>query len=235
MRPTLFLLFVFLFSLPAFAQVSLGLRASYGYADLRSDASFENVEDQFNNASSLSFGALLEVPVSPVISIRSGAEINRRGTTFTARQLGLVFGATVPNGAEAKTRFTYVDIPLLIQANIPAGNVVEPYLFAGPTFGFATVGNVRISTNGGNGSSLMTNDIDLDAIDYERFHIAALVGVGVRAKLGDRLTTFLEARYERSFSDPYQVPLTSTTAGYEGVQFGAGFAFILATPAESEE
>lgn len=233
MRITLSILVLVLFSMAVSAQVRLGLRASYGFSDLQTNTELDDVEDQFDNASSLSFGVMAEFPFGDVFSLRSGVEINRRGTTFGLGEGGsvfgsTVFGATVPFGAEAKTRFTYIDIPVLAQVNIPLGNTIEPYIFAGPAFGLATTGNVRTTSTALASVSLMTADIDLDDIGYERFHVAATAGVGVRVKLGERLITFVEGRYEQSLTEPYEVPLQQEVrTGFQGVQFGAGFAFSL--------
>lgn len=220
-------LFFTLFSSAAFAQASLGLRASYGFSDLRTDTELDAISDQFDNASSLSFGLIAELPLSDIFSVRSGIELNRRGTTLNLGQDATIFGASVPFGAEAKTRFTYVDVPLLAQVNIPTGSVIQPYAFVGPTFGYATTGNVRTTATALITFNLMTSDVDLDDINYERFHVAAMGGLGVRANLGDRLITFVEGRYEQSLTEPYDVPLLNAKTGFKGMQFGAGFAFRL--------
>lgn len=215
------------FSFTASAQVSLGLRGSYGFSDLRTDAELDVISDQFSNASSLSFGVVAELPVSDVFSVRSGLEINRRGTTLRVGQDAPIFGTSVPFGAEAKTRFTYIDVPVLAQVSLPTGGAVRPYIFAGPTFGYATTGNVRTTATALISFNLMTTNIDLDEINYERFHVAAMGGLGVRADLGDRLVTFVEGRYEQSLTEPYDVPLATAKTGFKGVQFGAGFMFKL--------
>lgn len=227
MRNLLFFLCLSFLSTVAFAQSSLGLRASYGFSDLLTDSELDAISEQFDNASSLSFGIIAEIPFGEVFSLRSGIELNRRGTTLTLGREANVFGAAVPFGAEAKTRFTYVDIPLLAQVNIPMGGAIQPYAFVGPSFGYATNGNVRTTTTAVVTFSLMTTGVDLDDIDYERFHVAAMGGLGVRAQLGEQLSAFIEGRYEQSLTEPYDVPLLEAQTGFKGVQFGAGFMLRL--------
>lgn len=226
MRFIFFLILLFI-SLVTSAQLSLGLTANYGSSDIRENDDFSTVADQFDNASSLSFGVVALAEFSPVVSLRSGININRRGTTLSANAPSVVYGTSIPAGAEAKTRFTYVDVPLLLQIQLPVGTMFRPYLFAGPTFGYATTGNVRTTSESAANFNLMTTNIDLDEIDYERFHVAAVGGLGLRVQLNELFSTFLEGRYEQSFSDPYQVPLVTARAGYQGVRFGAGFMFRL--------
>ncbi len=222
-----FLLFA-VFSATGFAQLQLGLRASYGFSDIRTDSELDAISDQFSNASSLSFGLIAELPITSALSLRSGLEINRRGTTAELGQDAQIFGASIPFGAEAKTRFTYVDVPVLAQYNLPVGGgALTPYVFAGPSFGVATQGNIRTTATALISFNLMTTDIDLDEIDYERMHVAAVGGLGLKLGLGDQLIAFAEGRYEQSLSQPYDVPVLDAKTGFKGFQFGAGFMFKL--------
>jgi hypothetical protein len=170
---------------------------------------------------------IVEYPLSDVISLRSGAELNRRGTTAELTQDAQIFGASVPFGAQAKTRFTYIDVPLMAQFTLPTEGVIEPYLFAGPSFGLATQGNVRTTATALISFNLMTSDIDLDDINYERFHVSAKAGIGARLNLDEGFAAFVEGRYEQSLTEPYDVPLLEAKTGFKGMQFGAGFMFTL--------
>lgn len=227
MRIFLSLLTALIISAPAYAQFNLGLRASYGFSDLRTDTELDAISDQFSNASSLSFGIIAEYPFGEVFTLRSGLELNRRGTTAKLGQDAQIFGVSVPFGAEAKTRFTYIDVPLLAQFTLPTEGVIQPYIFAGPSFGLATQGNIRTTATALISFNLMTTNIDLDDINYERFHVAATGGLGARIKLGEGFSAFVEGRYEQSLTEPYDVPLLNAKTGFKGVQFGGGFVFAL--------
>lgn len=227
MRIILSFLAVIFLSAAATAQFQLGLRASYGFSDLRTDTELDAISDQFSSASSLSFGIIAEYPLGDVFTLRSGLEVNRRGTTAELGQDAQIFGASVPFGAEAKTRFTYVDVPLLAQFSLPTEGAIQPYVFVGPTFGLATQGNVRTTATALISFNLMTSNIDLDDINYERFHVAATGGLGARLKLGEGFSAFVEGRYEQSLTEPYDVPLLEAKTGFKGMQFGAGFVFAL--------
>ncbi|MEM6772952.1 MAG: porin family protein [Bacteroidota bacterium] len=227
MRYLLTLLTVFVCTFATSAQLHLGLRASYGFSDIIKGDDLESIADQFTNASSLSFGAILEYRISSALSLRSGAEINRRGTTVAGAQRTEIFGVVVPISSEAKTRFTYLDIPLMAQLTLPTEALLQPYLFFGPTFGFATQGNVRTTSTGTTSGNLMTSVIDLNEIAYDGFHVAAKAGLGARLNLGDGFAAFVEGRFEQSLTEPYNVASVGVMTGYRGVQFGAGFMFAL--------
>ncbi len=227
MRSLFTFLLLVVFSTVAFAQFQIGFRAGYGFSDLRADSELDLVADQFENASSLSTGLYLEYAFSEVFSLRSGLELNRRGTTLNLSDDLEVFGASLPFGASAKTRFSYVDVPLQLQLHLPTEGIIKPYVFGGASFGLATGGNIRTTAKAIIEFNLMTTSIDLDAINYERFHVAAVGGLGARAQLAPNFSAFVEGRFEQSLTEPYDVPVIAAKTGFKGLNFGAGVAFAL--------
>ncbi|MEM9929412.1 MAG: porin family protein, partial [Bacteroidota bacterium] len=163
MRTLLTTLIFALVSSFAFAQTSIGFRGGYGSSNLRADSELDLVADQFDATSSFSFGVFANVPLGEVLSFRPGLELNRRGTSLQIDADQSVFGINVPIGAQAKTRFSYVDIPLLLQATLPAEGAIKPYAFAGGSLGYATGGNIRTTATAIIEFNLMTSSIDLGA------------------------------------------------------------------------
>ncbi|MEM1358733.1 MAG: porin family protein [Bacteroidota bacterium] len=211
----------------ATAQMEIGFRSGYGFSNLRADQELDIVADQFSSASTLSAGVFAVIPLSEHFSFRPGLEINRRGTSLALTENVDVFGVNLPFGAAAKTRFTYVDVPLLFEAKLPTGSTVQPYAFGGASLGYATSGNLRTTARAIVEFNLMTTDIDLEAINYERFHVAAVGGLGVKAELSPGFSAFVEGRFEQSLTQPYDVPLLQAKTGFKGMNFGAGVAFAL--------
>jgi len=211
----------------AVAQTAIGIRAGYGASNLRTDSDLDAISDRFDNASALSFGAFVDIPLGKVISLRPGIELNRRGTSLNIDADQQVFGINVPLGAQAKTRFTYIDVPLLLQATLPTEGKLKPYAFGGASLGYATGGNLRTTARAIIEFNLMSSPINLDAINYERFHVAAVGGLGIRAELAPGFNAFVEGRFEQSLTEPYDVPLLTAKTGFKGVNFGAGVSFAL--------
>jgi len=209
------------------SKVTFGFRAGCGNSNIRTDGGFDAVSDRFGNTSALSFGVFADIPFGDIVSFRPGLELNRRGTILNVVADQEVFGINVPLGARAKTRFTYVDVPLLVQAKLPTTGLIQPYAFAGASFGYATGGNLRTTSTAIIEFNLMSTDIDLEAINYERFHVAAIGGLGVKFALSPGFGAFVEGRYEQSLTSPYDVPLATAKTGFKGVNFGAGFTFSL--------
>lgn len=234
MRILLSTLFFALAGTFAFAQteatpssVTFGIRAGYGTSNIRTDSELDAISDQFDNSSTLSFGAFADIPFGDVISFRPGFELNRRGTVLNLNADQDIFGINVPLGAETKTRFTYIDVPLLLQAKLPTTGAVQPYAFAGASLGYATGGNLRTTATAIIEFNLMSSDIDLDAINYERFHVAAVGGLGAKFSLAPGFGAFVEGRFEQSLTEPYDVPLATAKTGFKGLNFGAGITFAL--------
>jgi hypothetical protein len=227
MRNLLTALIVALISSFAIAQTSIGFRGGYGSSNIRTDKELDAIADQFDNSSALSFGVFADIPFGDIISFRPGVELNRRGTTLAVTGDQQVFGVNLPIGAQAKTRFTYIDVPLLFQATLPTEGIIKPYAFAGGSLGYATSGNIRTTATVIIEFNLMTTNIDLDAINYERFHAAAIGGLGVKANLAPGFNAFIEGRFEQSLTQPYNVPVIAAQTGFKGVNFGAGIAITL--------
>jgi len=227
MRNLLTALIVALISSFAIAQTSIGFRGGYGSSNIRTYKELDAIADQFDNSSALSFGVFADIPFGDIISFRPGVELNRRGTTLAVTGDQQVFGVNLPIGAQAKTRFTYIDVPLLFQATLPTEGIIKPYAFAGGSLGYATSGNIRTTATAIIEFNLMTTNIDLDAINYERFHAAAIGGLGVKANLAPGFNAFIEGRFEQSLTQPYNVPVIAAQTGFKGVNFGAGIAITL--------
>lgn len=211
----------------SFAQATFGLRGGFGQSGVRSGAAFDLVTDQLENTSVTSFGVFAEVPISPIFSFRPGLEYTQRGTEVGLTEDLSLLGVALPLGAQAETRFNYLDAPLLLQVNLPTESSLQPYAFAGPSLGYAIGGKLRTTARALIEFQLSETDIDLESINYERFHVAAMGGVGAKATFGNGMSGFVEARYEYGLSQPYDVPLATDKVGFRGWNLGAGLAFAL--------
>ena len=227
MKTHLLFLFSLLLTGVASAQTSWGLRVGAGQTDIRSGETFDMLTDRMDGIGTVSLGAFVEVPVTPYITFRPGLEYGSRGTSVGLTDDVELLGVKLPLGARAKTRFNYIDAPLLVQLNLPTESDIQPYAIAGPTLGYATGGKVTTSAKAIIELNLYSTDIDLDAIQYDRFNVGLIGGVGAKARLGEFSSLFLEARYEHGLSQPYDVPVIKDKVGFQGWNVGAGVSFAL--------
>ena len=131
MRQLTLLLLCTFFSLTAFAQTTVGVRAAYGQSNVRSGDALDLVTDQMDALGVVSYGIFAEIPLTPVISFRPGLELTKRGTQVSLTEDVALLGVPLPVGAQAETRFRYIDAPLLFQFNLPTETGFQPYAIAG--------------------------------------------------------------------------------------------------------
>ena len=227
MRPILIAILALVTTTAATAQTTFGIRAGYGQSGLRSGETFDVVTEQTGWVAAPSLGVFAELPLSDLITFRSGLEYARRGTSVGLTQGLDLLGVRLPVGARARTTFDYLEAPLLVQVNLPTEGSVQPYALAGPTLGYALSGKLRTSARALIDFNLTTTDVNLDAINYERFHVGLMAGAGVKARVGASAALFLEARYEHGLTQPYNVPLVRDGVGFQGWNVGAGVSFAL--------
>ncbi len=227
MKTHFLLLFALLVSGLATAQPSFGVRAGFGQSSLRSGETFDPITDRTVGVGVPSFGVFAEVPIANFLSLRPGLELTRRGTGVRLTQDVEVAGVRLPVGAFAKTRFRYLEAPLLVQLNLPSEGAIQPYAILGPSVGYATGGRVTTSAKAIIELNLYSTDVNLDAINYERFNVAVIGGLGAKARLGQNTGLFLEARYAHDLTQPYDVPVVRDKVGFRGWNVGAGMTFAL--------
>ncbi|WP_116125754.1 porin family protein [Lewinella sp. IMCC34183] len=227
MKTQLLALFALLLTGTVAAQTSWGIRVGAGQTDIRSGETFDMLTDRMDAIGTTSFGAFVEVPLTPDLTLRPGLEYSSRGTSVGLTDDVELLGVKLPIGARAKTRFNYIDAPLLLQYTLPTERGVRPYLIAGPTVGYATGGKLTTSAKAIIELNLYSTPVDLDAIRYDRFNVGLIGGAGLKARLGEFSSLFLEARYEHGLSQPYDVPVIKDKVGFQGWNVGAGVSFAL--------
>ncbi|MCP9236025.1 porin family protein [Lewinella sp. JB7] len=227
MKTHLLLLLALLVSGIATAQSTFGIRAGFGQSSLRSGETFDAITDRTVGVGVPSFGFFAELPVTDYLSLRPGLEYTKRGTGVGLTDDVELAGVKLPLGAFAKTRFSYLEAPLLVQLNLPTESAIQPYALLGPSVGYATGGKVTTSAKAIVELNLYSTDVDLDAINYQRFNVAVVGGLGARARVGQHNALFLEARYSHDLSQPYDVPVVRDKVGFQGWNVGAGMSFAL--------
>ena len=225
---TIFLALLTILSVTAFGQISVGVHYGLGQSNLRSGKALDLLTDQASPVGVSTLGAFAKIPLTHNITLRPGLNLTRRGGALKLTQDLELFNVPLPLGARAESRFTYLDIPLLAQFNLPTESVLRPYALAGVNLGYATGGKLTTSARAlVFDLDVYSTDINLDAINYERFHAAVTAGLGTEIAFGGSTNAFLEARYEHGLTQPYDVPVVEDRVGFQGWTVGAGLAFRL--------
>ncbi|MCB0586545.1 MAG: PorT family protein [Phaeodactylibacter sp.] len=209
------------FTLTAQAQVSIGLRGGYQMANINTTDGLNALTPDFKAIDGFSIGAVVEVPLGYGFHFQPELAYTRKGFSVQESTALELFNLPIPVGVEAISRFDYLEAPLLMKYKFGDGRV-NAYVAAGPTFGYALDGQLITRANALLDIKLLDTDIDLNAINYERFEVGAALGGGVSfyTPFGQ---LFVDARYNHGFTQVYDIPVVDEKAKNKSFGINVGF------------
>ncbi|MFN7120141.1 MAG: porin family protein [Saprospiraceae bacterium] len=205
----------------SFAQLSLGLRGGLNVGNVYTTDGLDAVTPDFQSINGPTVAGVLEYGFSKNFALQTELGITRKGFKFGLDRDINLFNIPVPVGATAESRFNYLEVPLL--AKIKFGDeTVHGYVTAGPTFGYATSGRLITRADALFEFKVSDTDINLDAINYERFEVGGAVGAGIGFNTGFG-QLFADARYTRGFTELYDIPVFDERIRNQGFALSVGF------------
>ncbi len=126
------------------------------------------------------FGGFVEYPIGPTLSFQGEILYSMKGDKATWKE--------GDEEVEGTMKLAYLEIPMLLKANLPMGDKMRPQVYAGPAIAFKM--SAKHETEGGSYSG--TEDLK-DVIKGTDFGL--VMGAGVGFPMGAR-TISLEARYD---------------------------------------
>jgi len=204
------------------AQTSIGTRAGVFFANVRTTDLLDNVSDEFNDLTAYSVALTAKVPLSTTLSFQPELAFTQKGFSTLQQTDVTLFDVPLPVGVEVDTRFGYLETPLLLRADF-GNQEISGYVVGGPSLGYAVDGQLQTRTAGLIEFDVLDQDIDLDAIGYNRFEFSGVIGAGVSydAGFGD---IFVEGRYQHGFTELYDIPVLSETVKNRGIGINAGIS-----------
>ncbi len=215
---------VLMFTVAVYAQVSVGLKTGVNLADTRINGLFDKNLPEQNMYPGFTAGIIAEFPMLNGFAFRPELNFTQKGfiTDISVADFDLL-GIDIPIGARAKTRFNYVDVPLLIKYSTGT-ELAKVYFIAGPTVGYTLNAHVRPVTNFLININLPRVNIPLDNDIYQRWEIAATLGLGGELKVGQG-KIFGDARYNLGITNMLQDPIIDFRAKNQGIAITAGYAY----------
>lgn len=143
----------------------------------------KDAEDEGDTNSSRivgTFGGFLEYPIGPTLSFQGELLYAMKGVKATWDYLD--------EEVKGTTKLTYLEIPLLLKANIPMSGNWRPHIFAGPGIAFKL--SAEHETKGGPEPGTVDLKDEAKGID-----VGLVMGVGVGFPMGSKTISF-EARYD---------------------------------------
>lgn len=225
-KPFFATLALLMFSLVAAqAQVSIGFKAGYNVNNVYTTDGLGSIAPNFNNIDGFQFGLLADVPVVAGFSVQPELNFLRKGFSLTEGFDAELLGVNVPIGATADTKISYVEVPLLFKYTF-GQDLLKAYVAAGPTVGYATDGRIDTRAKALLELDLGSVDLDLDNLGYERWEVGAAIGGGLELDLAG-VDVFTDVRYQRGFTELYDIPLLTEKVRNTGFALSAGLRFDL--------
>lgn len=221
MKNKILLIFAIIISSGAFAQskASFGVKAGISSAGMRGDAvnSLNNLLDfsdgmiSTKNTTGFFAGAYTAIPIADMISIEPGLYYSQKGYELDGK-LNLKGAEFLGANAKAKLQSQYVDIPVLLKANI-----YGLQLFAGPQFSYLAKADLK-TTAGVLGINLLNSTINATS-QFNRWDAALVGGIGYSFGNGLNIT----ASYDYGLS---KVDANKSIGSYNNViKVGVGVNF----------
>jgi opacity protein-like surface antigen len=183
------------------AEWSFGLKGGLDLAKLSGD-----IED-FGWKMGASGGAFFRWPIGSIFAVQPEVLIAMKGAKETGELLDIPF--------ERFVKLTYLEIPLLVKACMPARGNIRPNLYAGPAVGFKLGARIRVEAMG--------YAIEDDVEDVRSTDFGFIGGAGLDYRLNSHYL-LVDVRYEAGLAtidDSSEKRDVSNNA----ITFMAGFGF----------
>lgn len=207
----------------AMSQVEFGAKAGASFSDISVDGL--NFGGEFLDPQMIASpvaGLYSEIPLgngfyfTPEINYTQKGFKVQEGTTVN------VFEIPVPVGAEAITRFHYIEMPLSLKYKFGNGPV-QPYIKAGATMGYAVAGKMTTRINSIIDIKVAEIDLDPQGEMYNAFELGGVAGAGLEIPTASG-KFFVEASYSHGFTDVLDEPVIDLRVRNTAVGVGIGYA-----------
>ncbi len=212
-------------SVMAHAQYAVGAKIGVNLADTKVGGFADDFLPKQQVYAGYTVGIMGEVPLNNGFAFRPEINFTQKGFITDIKVYDAdIFGIKTNLGAKAKTRYHYVDVPLLFKYS-KGNELVKAYLLAGPTIGYAVDGYVRPVANLILQINLPKINLPLDSDIYQRFELALTLGAGGEVKAGHG-KIFADVRYNAGITDMLQNTLIDVTSRNKGFAITGGYAYV---------
>lgn len=184
----------------AFAQqpIAFGIKAGLSYTGMRGDAvnnlsdllDFTNGAITTNNRTGFYAGATVNIPLDALLSVEPGLLYTQKGYGLKG-ELNIKGLDFLGANAKAQLQSQYIDIPLLLKANLGAVK-----LFAGPQISYLMRADLR-TTAGVLGINLLDRKMDATS-QFNRWDAALTGGIGIGLSKNIDLTASYDYGLQRT-------------------------------------
>lgn len=207
------------------AQVSLGVKAGANFADTRINGLIDNLLPEQTIYTGFTAGIVAEIPMINGFSFRPELNYIQKGFISQKDLYNFeLIGIEIPLGAKLKTRFNYIEMPLLLKFST-GSELAKFYVIAGPNVSFAVNAHSRPVANFLLSFNLPKVNINLSNDIYERWELSGTLGAGGEFKVGHG-KLFGDVRYTHGFTNMLDNPIIDFKAKNQGFNMSAGYAYV---------
>jgi len=219
---------VILFVVAAFVangQVSLGVKAGVNFADTRVNGLIDNLLPEQTVYTGFTTGIVAEIPMINGFSFRPELNYIQKGFISQANLYDFeVIGIDIPIGAKAKTRYNYIEMPLLLKFST-GNDIAKFYVIAGPNVSYAVNAHIRPVANFLISFNLPKVNLGLSNDIYQRWELSGTLGAGAEIMAGHG-KIFGDIRYTHGFTNMVNNPIIDFQAKNQGFNLSAGYAYV---------
>jgi outer membrane protein with beta-barrel domain len=132
-------------------------------------------------------GVYLSTGLTSVLSVRPELLYSMKGAETSFSEQGVT--------AEAKVKIGYIEVPVLLVADLPVAGSITPQLYAGPSFAFKVSCNAEFSAEGVNISGSCDDTTDPEDGTLKSFDVGATAGGALRFGLKSGSAFTVGVRY----------------------------------------
>jgi hypothetical protein len=224
MKKATFLAGLFLVCMqPLMAQLHVGVRSGVQVSTVKQSDLLSELTPKAAYLIGNSTGAVAELDLGESFALQAELAYNARGFRYDLKENVDVLGFKIPLGGRADFRFNTLDLPVLFKAKSGLGDV-RFYAQAGPYVSYAMSSKLSARTSGIVDLKLFETTLDLDALNYNRFDVGAIGGLGMEVNTSFG-RFFLDGRYQHGFTANADIPVVRETFRSRG--FAANLGFVL--------
>ena len=159
-------------------QSSLNLVAGWHSANSHSTLSTDFIK--LESIERLTFGVIYDQKLDNLLSLRTGGIYKQNGFQIKESTQVNMLGTEIPIGVKAVAELNTIEVPLMLQYNVSGIKGIKPYLSMGPSFSYATSGQIRTKATAFLDWTLTSTPLNLESDDYNRLGINGNVAVGTK-------------------------------------------------------
>ncbi len=209
----------------AHAQFSAGVRSGAALANVQTPDLIDRLMPDIKGMPVWQAGITGEYRLSDRFSILADLIYTEKGFRVRESMDVRVLNINVPIGIRVDTRFRFVDMPAMLKYSFGDGPL-RWYMAAGPQVGYALNGRVKSRANLLLDLDILDVPIPLSTVGYNRMDIGAAVATGVEVPAGPG-NFFIDARYNHSFSQSFDVPVVRMNIKNYSIGLGLGYKVVL--------